>query len=73
MERVVPPAESRRWFFSVPPAPGVPVVSKRAGGDGQEATLHRGTDNVQLYKDWMYLRDYCFLASDGIDHPLYAP
>jgi hypothetical protein len=72
MECAVPSAEPHRWSFCVPPAPGVPVVSKRTGGDAQQATLHRGVDNVQLYKDWMYLRDYCFLASDGIDHPLYA-
>jgi hypothetical protein len=38
-----------------------------------EARLHRGVNDLQLLKDWMGLRDYCFRPSTGLDHPQYPP
>lgn len=63
---VGPVTKGRGWSFR--PAP---VVTLGEGGQEQAdaAMLHQGVNDVQLFKDWMGLRAYCFAPSTGLDHP----
>jgi hypothetical protein len=67
---VGPVTKGRGWSFR--PAP---VVTLGEGGQEQAdaAMLHQGVNDVQLFKDWMGLRAYCFAPSTGLDHPQYPP
>jgi hypothetical protein len=63
-------AQGRGWSFT----PASEVVALGEGGPQEQAdtaTLHQGVNDLQLFKDWMGLRAYCFAPSTGLDHPQY--